>query len=109
MEGFFEIEYFKRQYDTIMLLLLSGIGPLPKEIVWMILKDHLYVKPIRISEVCIECYPCLHDVDGVKVMGGRDIYKWFISRKIDIPEHFIGYGKLNLYMFEQESASDESL
>lgn len=92
MEGFFEIEYFKRQYDTITFLLLSGIGPLPREIVRMILKDYVYIKPIRISKTCMESYPCLHRVDE-KCMGGRDIYQWFASRDIDVPKHFIEYGK----------------
>ena len=84
---YFEIEAFKTQHDTIMLLLLSGIGPLPNELVYSILRDYVYVKPIRIGLECFGAYPCQHKVNGIYFYT-HDITKWFIKHGIDVPKHF---------------------
>ena len=51
---------------------------------------------ITISAMCLESYPCKHDVktkklsEGRNLMGGVEIYRWFESRNAPI-QHFVKY------------------
>jgi hypothetical protein len=81
-----KFEYFTNQYKVILRLLHFGIGNLPPELVLMILKDYVYIKPIRIDSYCMNCQ---HFVEGdTGYMSGWEIRKLFVKKGIDVPEHF---------------------
>ena len=88
--NYYDIPYFHTQYKSILLLLHFGIWDLPFELVLTILKDYVYIPPIRISQWCMESYPCQHTIEGRKVaMDAFEIMNWFAIHKIpDMPNHF---------------------
>lgn len=109
-EGWMKIDTFHNQYKSILLLLYFGIGNLPYELVYMILKDYVYKPPsIRISKRCIgtcqvEYYThhcdtkevkdvCFHVVQTQSVnlsynMDAVRIRKWLENNDISVPYHF---------------------
>lgn len=95
---YYKIPYFQIQYKSILLLLHFGIGDLPFELVLMILKDHVYVPPIRISLWCAEKIPCLHIVEGKGTMDQVDIHNLCVSNGITPPEHFQLISKVYGYL-----------
>ncbi len=53
------------------------------------------ISRIEISDMCLESYPCQHDIkiDGIDqgTWGGVKIAKWFKDKASPIPDHFLGY------------------
>tara|TARA_R110002033_G_scaffold55934_1_gene104774 strand:- start:309 stop:497 length:189 start_codon:yes stop_codon:yes gene_type:complete len=49
---------------------------------------------LEIYRACIETYPCRHQVivSGKKtMMNGVDIFNWFKSHNVEVPDHFKEY------------------
>ena len=81
-----------------MLLLCSGIDPLPYEIVYHILRNYVYIRPfIRIADECRTVYKtpykCMHLFEcPLRVSSGwkvkSKIVKWFEENEMELPDHF---------------------
>lgn len=88
-----KLEYFENQYKVILLLLHFGIRDLPPELVYKILREYIYITPIRISEWCMESLPCQHSVllpgeKKTRTLSSDEIRGWFLLKRVPVPEHY---------------------
>jgi hypothetical protein len=116
---YWPVDAFKTQYQTCLLLLAHGIPGLPYEVVYLIVKHYVYVKPLRIGFGCSyvqhvtvntlelnTCW-CVHDVPDlpdligcvhlqprgqatvVKYCRHEQIAAWLQKHNFAVPEHFL--------------------
>lgn len=108
---YWPVDAFKTQYQTCLLLLAHGIPGLPYEVVCLIVKDYVYVKPLRIGFGCLYTQPvnvnkgcCNHnmlDLDRyvqllprgqatvVEYWRHEQIAAWLQKHNFAVPEHFL--------------------
>lgn len=111
------VDDFKTQYQTCLLLLAHGIPGLPYDLMYLIVKKYVYVKPLRISLGCT-LVQSMHIVTGeLRVWTEHEIYNfpqtyvtyfgtatrekhferwtheqiaaWFEKHHFQVPEHFL--------------------
>lgn len=105
------VDAFKTQYQVCLLLIARGIFDLPKEIVYMIVKEYVYVKPLRVSFGCRHLITeeidwCEHEILDLPIqvmtlaghplpmrvyerMTHEQIASWFEKHQFQVPEHFL--------------------
>lgn len=109
-----KIDTFHNQYKSILLLLHFGIGGLPFELVYKILKEYVYKPPfIRIYNKCsgkrfTEVYRCNGDIKEIQEVCSHQVYvreedgnyysysysseiqirKWLEDNNVSVPYHF---------------------
>jgi hypothetical protein len=119
-EGFIQdftwpVDSFTTQYQTCLLLLAHGIPGLPYDVVYMIVRKYVYIKPLRINTIGAyvqtisdrgECLSwCEHEILDLPIqmvtLGGgppRQLYQrwtheqivaWFEKHQFSVPEHFL--------------------
>ena len=103
------VDEFTRQYQTCLLLLAHGIPGLPYDLVYLIVKEYVYVKPLRIAVGCYNTYvDNVHTGEGYQMVTHQiynfqrpspgtwferwtheEIVAWFEKHKFRVPEHFL--------------------
>jgi hypothetical protein len=108
--SYWPVDAFKTQYQTCLLLLAHGIPGLPYDLVYLIVKEYVYVKPLRVAARCHHMWSihthtgdsidwCEHEMLDLHTgLGPRQLYwrwthsqivAWFKKHHFQVPEHFL--------------------